>query len=348
MPDARVQAQVLHMTRRFGRLKAGRRRDNIGYARQLVKSFTTAVHSRAAHIRRSTRPSTEVLRWRWAAAVICSCTLGFVLLLQATVSLASASPPASGYGYPISGSTLTPGRPTTIPTWPAPTVVGRSVEGRPLEVYSFGQGEHARMIIADIHGGYEWNTAELADQLIDFVTQHPNLVPPDVTLYILPTMNPDGLAKSHSYEGRANANGVDLNRNFPLDWKASWPPEGCWHYLPITSGTHPLSEPESQAAARFLLGHGIEALISYHSAALGIFAGGNPSTPASLSLAAELASVSPYAYPPKDTGCEYSGEMVDWAAANGIAAVDIELSTHYNLDTIINQRVIHAFLNWQP
>ncbi len=40
--------------------------------------------------------------------------------------------------------------------------------------------------------------------------------------------------------------------------------------------------------------------------------------------------------------------MVDWAAANGIAAVDIELSTHYNLDVAINQRVLYTFLNWHP
>ncbi len=67
-------------------------------------------------------------------------------------------------------------------------------------------------------------------------------------------MNPDGLARSHGYDGRANANGVDLNRNFPLGLESHLGTGGCWNYLPITSGTHPLSEPESQAVARFLLG----------------------------------------------------------------------------------------------
>jgi predicted deacylase len=222
------------------------------------------------------------------------------------------------------------------------------VEGRPLQVYQFGNGPSHRLIVADIHGGYEWNTAALADYLLGFLHNHPGIVPPGVTLYVLPSMNPDGLARSHGYDGRANADNVDLNRNFPLEWKATWAPEGCWDYLPITSGSHPLSEPESRALAQFVLGNGIEAMISYHSAALGIFAGGDPSTARSVSLAGALAAVSPYSYPPRNTGCEYAGEMVDWAAANGVAAVDIELSTHYDLDQDANLRVLYAFLNWQP
>jgi len=286
------------------------------------------------------------LRWLLAAGFGLALWTGF--FVQASAAVDESPPPGNILNRPIAGPSPTPASPTAVPTSPTPIVIGHSVEGRPLEVYAFGNGRHARMIIADIHGGYEWNTAALTDQLIEFLTRHASLVPPGVTLYVLPSMNPDGLARSHGYDGRANANGVDLNRNFPLDWKATWAPEGCWNYLPITSGTHPLSEPESQAVARFLLGNGIEALISYHSAALGIFAGGDPSTPQSLSLAESLANVSPYAYPPKNTGCDYAGEMVDWSAANGIAAVDIELSTHYNLDVAINRRILYAFLNWQP
>jgi hypothetical protein len=39
---------------------------------------------------------------------------------------------------------------------------------------------------------------------------------------------------------------------------------------------------------------------------------------------------------------------VDWAASYGIAAVDVELSTHYSLDWEINLRILDEFLNWQP
>jgi hypothetical protein len=313
-----------------------------------VKSFTISTSSEHGERRQPRNPNWRALALRWLLGAGLG-LLATVILFQPGASVVAApGEPDAALARPIAGLTPTPSHVSPTPTRPSPIVIAKSVEGRPLEVYAFGTGARARMIVADIHGGYEWNTAALAERLVDFVTQHPAVIPPNVTLYILPSMNPDGLARSRGYEGRANANGVDLNRNFPFEWKATWGSEGCWSFLPITSGAHPLSEPESQAVARFLLGHGIDALISYHSAALGIFAGGDPSTPGSLSLARSVAEVAPYAYPPINTGCDYSGEMVDWAASNGIAAVDIELSTHHSLDEAINLRVLYTFLNWRP
>ena len=58
-----------------------------------------------------------------------------------------------------------------------PFVIGHSVEGRPLEVYRFGDGPTVRMIVAGIHGGNEWNTIALADQLIAYLYGHPEIVP---------------------------------------------------------------------------------------------------------------------------------------------------------------------------
>jgi hypothetical protein len=227
------------------------------------------------------------------------------------------------------------------------SLIGESVGGRPLLAYQFGDGDRVRMIIADIHGGYEWNTRALADELIAYLQQHPEVVPEDITLYVLPSMNPDGEARSHGYEGRANDNGVDLNRNFPFDWQATWAPDGCWNYLPIGAGRSPLSEPESRAVARFLLSSHVQALISYHSAGLGIFAGGRPTDPSSTRLAETIAAATDYPYPPRQTGCEFTGEMVDWAAANGISAIDVELSTHHTLDVTQNQQALLAFLGWE-
>jgi hypothetical protein len=102
------------------------------------------------------------------------------------------------------------------------------------------------------------------------------------------------------------------------------------------------------ALMRFILEQRISALISYHSAALGIFAGGRPSSQASLSLAEAIAEVSPYPYPPLDSGCEYTGQFADWAAENGIAAVDVELTNHQDTDLEVNLRVLQTFLGWKP
>ena len=153
--------------------------------------------------------------------------------------------------------------------------IGYSVKGLPLEVYTFGTGTHERMIVAGIHGGDEWNTITLANQLIAYINQYPKTIPEDVTLYILRDLNPDGEARSHDKYGRLNTNGVDLNRNFPYHWQADWDRAGCWNYLPTSGGSVGGSEPETQAVMNFIDSHTIEALISYHSAALGIFPGGD-------------------------------------------------------------------------
>ena len=67
----------------------------------------------------------------------------------------------------------------------------------------------------------------LADELIAYLYDHPERIPQDVTLYILHDLNPDGLARGKSIEGRANANNVDLNHNWPYHWAADWPREKC-------------------------------------------------------------------------------------------------------------------------
>lgn len=229
-----------------------------------------------------------------------------------------------------------------------PDVIGYSVEGRPLNVYSFGKGEHQRMIVADIHGGDEWNTLSLANRLIKYVNQHPEMVPEDVTLYILPNLNPDGEARAHDKYGRLNHNGVDLNRNFPVNWLADWNRAGCWNYLPSSSGTSPGSEAEIQALMNFISHHKIEALISYHSAALGIFPGGAPPDENSVRLAEVIAQVSSYRYPPLDTGCTYSGTLADYAASKGIAAVDLELTNHFDTDFDQNLEILNVLLNFAP
>lgn len=215
-------------------------------------------------------------------------------------------------------------------------------------MYRYGAGPSRRLIVAGIHGGYEWNTIALAHQLMSYISVHPQTIPPNVSLYLLPALNPDGEARSFSYEGRANENGVDLNRNWPWLWQADWPKSGCWNYRPIHGGTAPSSEPEVAALMEFILDNEIEAILSYHSAALGIFAGGQPPLAESVDLADSVAAVAPYPYPPLDAGCLYTGQFTDWAAEMSIPALDIELTNHRDTDLEINLRVLEAFLNWEP
>lgn len=228
-----------------------------------------------------------------------------------------------------------------------PITIGYSVSGRPIEVYTFGDGPRKRMIVAGIHGGYEWNTIALADELMKYINENPTVIPDDVTLYILRDLNPDGDARDQGIDGRVNDHGVDLNRNFPTNWSADWDRDGCWNYGPTTGGTGPGSEPETQSVMGFLQTHKIEALISYHSAALGVFPGGEPWENKSTQFAKQLANVTRYPFPPLDTGCIFTGTLADYAVELGSVSVDMELSTHKYTDFKLNLKALDVLLNWE-
>ena len=98
----------------------------------------------------------------------------------------------------------------------AELTLGASGEGRPITALKIGDGPRKFALVGDTHGGPEANTYQLASQLADYFRAHPEEVPPDVRLYIIPTLNPDGLAGGT----RFNAAGIDLNRNMNTDHDA--------------------------------------------------------------------------------------------------------------------------------
>jgi len=87
------------------------------------------------------------------------------------------------------------------------------------------------------------------------------LVPADLTLFILSGLNPDGEAPDHNADGRANAHGGDLNRNWAINWHTHWNNEKCWNLRPFQWKIC-FSEPETRTLQLFLLYHTIIALIS--------------------------------------------------------------------------------------
>ena len=310
------------------------------------------------------------------SALVASLALLFVLFSRKPAPSLPALPALpflpflhTGTPTPTATATITPILPS-IPSIPStPTIpptstltstplppegeafsIGESIEGKSLDVYRFGSGPIVRVIIGAIHGGYESNTATLAWMLRDDLRKGTMTVPEDITLYLLPLFNPDGFYDyTNQPEGRSNAHGVDLNRNWDVYWKLDWNRTGCFNYFPVTAGEYAFSEPETQALRDFLLANRVDAVISYHSAMSAIFAGGRPEPDAaSDSLARALSAVSFYLYPPvNDPGCEYTGQLIDWASAHGIAAVDVELTDHQSTDIDINRKVLRAFLTWK-
>jgi len=232
----------------------------------------------------------------------------------------------------------------------APRLIGYSVLDRPINVYTFGQGESQYLIIAGIHGGYEGNTVDLANELMVYISQHSGSIPSGSMLYVIPDMNPDAVARGRNVDARVNANGVDLNRNFPTpNWVADWDHSNCWNDRPTTGGIYGGSEPETKAVMNFIVSHHIQAMISYHSAALGVFPGGDPWQAASKDLAAALSNVTGYPYPPVDIGCIYTGTLADWAVEHGVgAAVDMELANHRDSDFDQNLKAMNILLGFRP
>ncbi|MBC8449401.1 MAG: peptidoglycan DD-metalloendopeptidase family protein [Chloroflexi bacterium] len=246
-------------------------------------------------------------------------------------------------------STPTP-RPTTTPTptptpTPASLTIGQSAEGRPIEAYRIGLGGYKVVLVGDIHGGWEANTHELARELLAHFKAKPNDAPGDVSLWIIPTLNPDGLAAGT----RFNARGVDLNRNTDTDL------DGCvgndWSPTTYTSdgpqpgagGAYPFSEPESRAARDFLADAHV--VVFYHSRAGAVFTGGCRDNASSLRLAATLAAGTGYDFPEEGwTGYPISGGFNDYLADLGIAVAEVELTNHEDTEFERNLEGVRAVL----
>jgi hypothetical protein len=225
-----------------------------------------------------------------------------------------------------------------------PIVYGHSFGGRELLAYRMGHGDEARALIGGIHGGYEWNTTVLVNEFLAYLTENPDLLPTQLTLYMIPLANPDGAAAgTDRVAGRMNGNGVDLNRNWDYQWQAV-ASHGPW---PVSGGSSPFSEPETATLRDFILQEEIQAVIFYHSAMSEVYTGAGTDTSKTLELAQLMASITGYRYAPEGIpGQITTGDAADWLTVYGITAVEVDLSSHEDIDWEINLKALLAFLNW--
>lgn len=113
-------------------------------------------------------------------------------------------------------------------------LLGHSVENRPIKAVRSGDGPRRVLVIGSVHGDEPGGHAVVR-------ALRARRTPAGLTLYTVRTANPDGLVRGT----RANARGVDLNRNFAHRWRRS--ARGRFH-----SGPRPFSEPESRALRSFI------------------------------------------------------------------------------------------------
>jgi len=242
----------------------------------------------------------------------------------------------------------------------APTeVIGKSAGGRDITAYHYGTGSKELLFIADLHGGYEWNTALLAYNLMDYLAQNPNAIPANEKVTVIPTLNPDGLAKvtgkdgrftaddipasqAATVPGRFNANNVDLNRNFDCDWQA----KGVWQSTPVSGGTAAFSEPETQAIRDYVAAHTPTAVVAYYSAAGGVYSSNchGGVSPETTTITKAYADASGYAAHEDFNFYDITGDMVNWLAKQQIPAISIVLTNHTSTEWDKNEAGIKALL----
>jgi hypothetical protein len=114
---------------------------------------------------------------------------------------------------------------------------GHSVDGVPLRAVQLGKGGARRtaLVVGSIHGD------ETAGQKVVQILRRRHRHVGGVALWTVRTVNPDGVTAGT----RKNADGVDLNRNFPYRWRDSVPASSGYY-----PGPRPASEPETRALMR--------------------------------------------------------------------------------------------------
>jgi protein MpaA len=136
-------------------------------------------------------------------------------------------------------STTTSVAPITTQPGPREITIGMSHLGRPIVAVQIQDSPHRPVIaIGSIHGD-----ESMGLEVVERLRNSPD-IPEGLNLWVIPTVNPDGLAASV----RGNARGVDLNRNFATDdWQ--FVGQGSEKY----SGEAAASEVETKAVQQFVL-----------------------------------------------------------------------------------------------
>ena len=209
-----------------------------------------------------------------------SITIGFASVLAANMSLAS-SPPKEGCAEFL----------RRLPNVTAPACVAatlqasaaQSVKGRPLLMRDVlaPDAKLRVLVIGGIHGD-ELSSTSVAIQWIRLAEAAPSDTPHPVHWRFVPALNPDGLLMQPPRRG--NANGVDLNRNFPTP---NWARDAKLYWEKRTGkdprrwpGPKPLSEPESQFIVDQMQSFKPQLIVSIH-APYGVLDFDGPSTPPS-------------------------------------------------------------------
>ncbi|MCZ0703279.1 g-D-glutamyl-meso-diaminopimelate peptidase [Natronobacillus azotifigens] len=187
------------------------------------------------------------------------------------------------------------------PEWLTVEIIGYSVQNKPIYAVRLGHGDK-KILFNGAHHAREWLTSVLLMDMIEtycdvgssrsvFDAQELQNLCAEVSIWFIPMVNPDGVtivqAGPDTFKNKdelirwndgqldfqawkANSRGVDLNRQYPIDWE--WIQENPMQPAPSNyKGINPLSEPEARAVYHFVLLQQVELAVAYHSSGEEIF-----------------------------------------------------------------------------
>jgi len=159
---------------------------------------------------------------------------------------------------------------------------GETVEGRKMYCLRLGkrQDEKPGVLYMSLVHGVEFIGGETNLAVMEWFSDIGNSekaerILADCNVYIVPVINPDAyelaVREKKKYGltfARKNARGVDLNRNFSVEFGKRG--AGLWgglplKFMPVYRGPHAFSEPEVRCIRSFILGHPIKTSLSFHS-----------------------------------------------------------------------------------
>lgn len=244
---------------------------------------------------------------------------------------------------------------------PSYEVIGSSFEGRPIEAVTYGNGPTQLLFVGGIHGGYEWNTVVLAYQAMDYLEANPDVIPENVSVTVIPSLNPDGIYEVVGTEGRFtseqalastvdtalgrfNGNDVDLNRNFACKWA----PESTWRGATVSAGTEAFSEPEAVALRNLVQKIQPSVVVFWHSQGNAVYASECEAgiLPETITLMNAYATEAGYEAIPAFTAYPITGDAEGYLASIGIPALTVELSTHETIEWEKNRAGMQALFSY--
>ncbi len=226
--------------------------------------------------------------------------------------------------------------------------VGESVAKKQLFCIKIGDGRH-KVFYNGAHHGAEWITSAL---LMKFVEEYlesyvggknifgvsAKYLFENVTLYVMPMVNPDGVdisingARGYTADfprlfkqngnssdfskWQANFNGVDLNHNYDALWELSRKGEREHNIFGAGptrwAGSKPFSEPETQAVKALTEKEDFKTVMAFHSQGQEIYYDFNNQEPVySMAIAKAISVGSPYKVSVPEGIASYGGYK-DW------------------------------------